>query len=388
MKTVNIVGGGVFGLSAGLEFLDRGYDVRIFEQGRIPHEEAASTDITKMVRADYGSDRIYTELMVDTFEKWESWNRSFKKPLYHEVGFLLLTKNKIEKGDFEYESLSTFSDFEFPVVRLNEDILQSSFPSWNSELYTDGYYNRKGGWVESGNVLEELSEWIKKRGGRIYEQEGFGSFIEQGSRVIGIRTERQEDHMADYTIIAAGSWTPFIFPELSELIWPSRQPVFHLRVENGDLFEADKFPGWAADISKTGWYGFPIQPGGILKIANHGLGLNEHPSADIQMPEVYKNALKEFLEESFPQLIDSPVVKTRLCTYCDTFDNDFLIDYYPDRPGLLIATGGSGHGFKFAPVLGSIIADVLENKPNKYKQKFQWRYPDKKKFEASRCESF
>ena len=134
MKSINIVGGGVFGLSAGVELLDRGYDVRIFEQGRIPHEEAASTDITKMVRADYGSDQIYTELMVDTFEKWEAWNHAFKKPLYHEVGFLLLTKDKIRKGEFEYESLSTFRGFEFPVTRLNAEILQSLFPSWNRDL--------------------------------------------------------------------------------------------------------------------------------------------------------------------------------------------------------------------------------------------------------------
>jgi glycine/D-amino acid oxidase-like deaminating enzyme len=80
--------------------------------------------------------------------------------------------------------------------------------------------------------------------------------------------------------------------------------------------------------------------------------------------------MREFLADSFPSLADAPVVSTRVCFYCDTKDGDFWIAPDPDRAGLTIAAGDCGHGFKFAPALGRIIADAVENKVN---LKFRWR---------------
>jgi glycine/D-amino acid oxidase-like deaminating enzyme len=72
-------------------------------------------------------------------------------------------------------------------------------------------------------------------------------------------------------------------------------------------------------------------------------------------------------------LADAPIVYTRVCLYCDTNDGHFWIATDPDRAGLVIAAGDSGHGFKFAPVLGEIIADAVEGKPNPLLHKFRWR---------------
>ena len=80
--------------------------------------------------------------------------------------------------------------------------------------------------------------------------------------------------------------------------------------------------------------------------------------------------MRRFLADSFPSLADAPVVFNRVCFYCDTKDGDFWIAPDPDRTGLTIAAGDCGHGFKFAPVLGGIIADAVEGKVN---PKFRWR---------------
>jgi len=77
-------------------------------------------------------------------------------------------------------------------------------------------------------------------------------------------------------------------------------------------------------------------------------------------------------------------VYTRMCMYCDSFDGDFLIDHDPEREGLIVATGGSGHGFKFAPVIGPIIADVLERRPNKYAHRFRWRQKQEQRYDVAR----
>jgi glycine/D-amino acid oxidase-like deaminating enzyme len=78
-----------------------------------------------------------------------------------------------------------------------------------------------------------------------------------------------------------------------------------------------------------------------------------------------ENNLREFLSSALPVLSDAPIVYTRICLYCDTHDGDFWIAPDPERPGLIIATGDCGHGFKFAPVLG-IIADAVEGAPNRF----------------------
>ena len=85
------------------------------------------------------------------------------------------------------------------------------------------------------------------------------------------------------------------------------------------------------------------------------------------------DAFRAFLRDSLPRLADAPIASTRLCLYCDTFDGDFWIDHDPERHGLVVAAGDSGHGFKFAPVLGPLIADVVERRPNPHASRFAWR---------------
>ncbi len=83
--------------------------------------------------------------------------------------------------------------------------------------------------------------------------------------------------------------------------------------------------------------------------------------------------MRAFLRSTIPVLADAPIVHTRICMYCDTHDGHFWIARDPDRPALVIATGDCGHGFKFAPVLGEIIADAVEGKSNRWLEKFRWR---------------
>ncbi|MHC4846807.1 MAG: NAD(P)/FAD-dependent oxidoreductase, partial [Planctomycetota bacterium] len=69
---------------------------------------------------------------------------------------------------------------------------------------------------------------------------------------------------------------------------------------------------------------------------------------------------------------DAELIGTRLCLYCDTADDRFWIDHDPEREGLVVAAGGSGHAFKFAPVLGELIADVVERRPNERAATMRW----------------
>jgi glycine/D-amino acid oxidase-like deaminating enzyme len=179
---------------------------------------------------------------------------------------------------------------------------------------------------------------------------------------------------ADFVVMAVGAWTPYLLPFTRKFFCATGQPVFHLKPSDPELFAPDRFPVFGADITTTGYYGFPINRDGVVKIANHGSGREMPPDSPerVVTAEEEKN-LRKFLASTFPSLADAPIIYTRVCMYCDTHDGHFWIARDPQREGLVIAAGDSGHGFKFAPVLGEIIADAVEGKHDPLLEKFRWR---------------
>ncbi|HXV86725.1 MAG TPA: FAD-dependent oxidoreductase, partial [Gemmatimonadales bacterium] len=97
------------------------------------------------------------------------------------------------------------------------------------------------------------------------------------------------------------------------------------------------------------------------------------PDAARPVSPAAQEHLRQFLAGTLPALADAPVVYTRLCLYADTQDGDFWIARDPERPGLTVASGDSGHGFKFAPVIGPVIADAVEGRDNPVLERFRWR---------------
>ena len=372
-QRVIIVGGGLFGMTSAIELRRRGYEVDVFEPGPIPHPLAATTDISKVLRMDYGADEDYMILMEESFKVWDEWNRVWEKPLWHETGFLILTREELKPGGYELESLHMLEKRGHPVERLTLDEIKRRFPAWNAEQYIDGYFNPRAGWAESGRVLEWLYSEATRLGARIHTGRKFQHLVEKEARVTGIKTDDGESHHADHAIVAAGSWTPHLLPHLSDVLWTVFQPVFHFEVQDMELFTPPNFPVWAADISNTGWYGFPAIQDKRLKVANHGAGWRFHPDEPRIMPYDQEEKFRAFLQDTFPSLSDAKVLFTRLCPYCDSWDGNLWIDRDPERPGLVVAAGDSGHAFKFAPMLGGLIADALEGKPNRFTKKFAWR---------------
>ncbi|MEK6222120.1 MAG: FAD-dependent oxidoreductase [Chloroflexota bacterium] len=382
--SVIIVGAGIYGASTAVELQMRGHQVSLFDPGPLPHPEASSTDISKVLRMDYGKDEFYTDLMEDSFLRWAAWEKIWERPLYHETGFLMMTNSNWKAGGFEYDSYQIVKQRVNAVEEINADTLRTNYPAWNAEVYGQGYFNPKAGWAESGNVVRWLIEEGQKAGVQLQEGQSYKDLLDKGSKTIGIQTTEGEQFNADWVILAAGAWTPYLLPDLQEAMWVVGQPVLHFRPEKTSVYQPPHFLVWAADIARTGWYGFPATEDGILKVANHGDGIRVDPREEKIVPPKEEERFREFFAETFPSLVDAPKIDERLCLYCDTWDGDFWIDKDPNREGVIICTGGSGHGFKFAPMIGEITADVLENKPNKYAGRFAWRKPGTYKTEDAR----
>jgi len=374
MSRIIVVGAGINGVTAAIELKKRGHDVVLVDPGPLPHPLAASTDISKAVRAAYGADEEYTELAERSIKLWRKWNEDFGIKLYHEVGVMFVRRRELKPGDFEHESFKMLGRRGHKIERVNLAQFWKRFPGWNSELYRDGVLELQAGYAESGRVVTTLAEHAKALGIELREGVRFSQLDEASDRVRGIVLDNGQRIPGAFVVMAVGAWTPYLLPFTKKFFRASGQPVFHLKPSQPELFAPELFPVFGADITTTGYYGFPINRDGVVKIANHGAGREMSPESSKRAvtPEDERK-LRDFLSSTFPALTDAPIVYSRVCMYCDTHDGHFWIARDRDREGLVIAAGDSGHGFKFAPVLGEIIADAVEEKPNPILQKFRWR---------------
>ena len=98
-QSIVIIGGGAFGFAAALALNARGWQVTVLDQGVVPHPDGASNDLSKVIRMDYGLDELYTEMAEDALAGWHRWNREWPRPLYHDCGYLLLTREEKMPAD-------------------------------------------------------------------------------------------------------------------------------------------------------------------------------------------------------------------------------------------------------------------------------------------------
>jgi glycine/D-amino acid oxidase-like deaminating enzyme len=371
--TILILGGGCFGLTAALELRARGWRVTLIDQGSLPHPDAASTDISKVVRMDYAQDEQHTAMGELSLQRWREWNARWDEDLYHEVGFLVMSRDLMQPGGFEHDSRQFLTARGHTLRHTSAEMLRELHPAWNHAVYQEGYLNPTGGWVESGRVISRLAADARAAGITLIENVPQPHPLFEGSRCTGITSATGQTWLADAVLVTAGAWTPTLLPHLQEVMWATAQTVFHFQPQDPRPFTPPQFPVWGADIGKTGWYGFPANAAGLVKVANHGPGRRVNASDPRTLPTGEEVRYRAFLRETFPTLADAPLHSTRVCLYCDTFDGAFWIDHDPGHPGLIIAAGDSGHAFKFTPVLGEIIADVVERKPNPWAQRYRWR---------------
>ncbi|MEY2601927.1 MAG: hypothetical protein QOJ36_1246 [Verrucomicrobiota bacterium] len=384
--TVIVVGAGINGVTSAIELKKRGHKVVLVDPGPLPHPLAASTDISKAVRAAYGPDEDYTALAERCIELWRKWNADFGIELYHETGVLFVCQNRMEPGGFEYDSFQVLEKHGHVVERFDSFTFHQRFPAFDPDRFQDGFFDPGAGYVESSRVVATLLEYAKSRGIEL-RQGKFTALNESDDRVEGVVLEGRHRITGDAVVVAAGAWTPYMLPFTQEFLRSTAHPVFHLRPKQPSFFLPERFPFFGADISTTGYYGFPLNQG-VVKIANHGPGREMSPdSPERVVTREDEIDLRKFLRSTIPALVDAPIVYTRVCMYCDTNDGDFWIAPDPERPNLVISTGDCGHGFKFAPVLGELTADALEGKANPLLQKFRWR-PEIKSGETKEAARF
>lgn len=264
-----------------------------------------------------------------------------------------------------------------------------------------GYLDAIGGFVYADKACRYALHLAGKLGvkfvlDRVAGQ--FEGFREEGPRVTGIRTADGKTHTAALTILACGGWTPSLLPEMDGLCETTAGSVAMVQIPESsplrDRFSAENFPvfSWNVRGGQNGnLYGFPLDDRGVLKIGYRGTKYtnpqvqgNQVRSTPITkwsspsisgLPEKSVQVVQQFLDTYLPELKDTGIgiSQTRLCWYTDSYDNQWVIDRVPGKDGVLVATGGSGHAFKFLPVLGQLVVDRIEGEESELLRRLRWR---------------
>ncbi|KAJ5155578.1 hypothetical protein N7492_008381 [Penicillium capsulatum] len=227
-------------------------------------------------------------------------------------------------------------------------------------------------------------------------------------KITGVTTCDGQTHLADLTVVACGSWTASLIPEASQTVeatagtvmfidipkerkdlWekfhPSNYPVWsYRRGEGDDYYQGGSFPITREGRLKFGFRGrkftnyedHPLKPGSRISIPR-----TKYSKTPIDTVPLYAlEKMKEVIGQALPELKEFGFTDSRLCWYTDSIDNDYVIDYVPGyEDSLFICSGGSGHAFKFLPILGKHVKNQIERVKDDFSPLWKWRVAEEGK---------
>jgi sarcosine oxidase len=177
---------------------------------------------------------------------------------------------------------------------------------------------------------------------------------------VRVTTERGT-YEAGRLVLAAGAWMASLVPDFARLAVPERQVLAWFAPLEPSLFTPDRFPVFNLMVPEGRYYGFPVHdvPGFKIGLYHH---LEERVDPDDFNREATLNdeaPLREATARYFPAA-NGQTMALRTCMFTNTPDEHFILDLLPEYPQAVVASPCSGHGFKFAAVIGEILADLVE----------------------------
>jgi sarcosine oxidase len=352
---IAVIGVGGTG-SAALRFLAQaGHEAIGFEQFALGHANGSSHGESRIIRYTY-PDALYTQLMADAYPLWDALEQEADEELFVRCGGLyfgtqdspniLSAEQALRENALPYEKWDAAQCRErVPGLVLSADEV--------------ALFQKESGFLRATSCLLANARLAQIYGATIYENTSVRDISSQGNQAI-VSTDKGE-WVFDCVIVTAGAWMGQLLAQFNLPLQVTRQQVLYLRAQsNAEHFEPQNFPVWID--ADTNYYGFPCD-GRVegVKLASHTLG--EMVSPDQTNKTVDENYLAEAIDYAARRLPDlsAEVTHSQVCLYANTPNEDFILDHLPDAPNVWLASGCSGHGFKFTVLLGHIAATLATN---------------------------
>jgi sarcosine oxidase len=353
---VIVVGLGAMGSMACYHLAQRGVKVLGLEQFDIPNELGSSGGGSRVIRQLVHEHPDYVALLVRAYELWSELERESGAKLLHVVGGLYM-------GEPDCDSIAgaiqTAERNHLAHEVLDDAQMAKRFPQFHLPSGHVGVLEPAAGWLAPEKSIAAACHGAMMRGAELRGHAAVLKWSERSDGVV-VETPAATFH-ADQILFCGGAWTSELTRDLGIELRVSRQVVGWVWPKRPESFLPGRLPIWSfRRRDDTRLYGFPMNaeiPG--LKVANHDRSVTADPRTLCRkmLPgdeATFRAALRTLLPDA-----DGPLLSLRICMYTNTADLHGVIGRHPRHPRAVVACGFSGHGFKLATVVGSMLADLL-----------------------------
>jgi sarcosine oxidase len=351
---VAVVGCGAMGAATGWRLAARGANVVCFDRHSPPHSLGSSHGESRLTRTAYFEGAWYVPLVLETFPLWRELERASGKQLLTMTGALMIgpPSSEVVTG-----ALAAATTHGLDARLLDAAELRSRYPAHVAGTGDVAVLDVQAGIVRPEAAVTAMIDRFVAVGGEIRRGVVVKSVNSPPAGVEVVTDAGSETF--DAAVIAAGPWTRDLF---ALPLTVERQVLAWFQIERDvDWLTPDQFPVFLHHTELGDLYGFPTLDGTSMKIARHHDGEPTDPDTvrrDVSDADL--EPLRAFAG-SYLHGVTRNVTKTAVCMYTNTPDRHFVVDLHPDDSRIVVISACSGHGFKFAPVIGEIAADLVSD---------------------------
>jgi sarcosine oxidase len=350
-----VVGGGVHGLATAWHLARRGVErVALVERFRLHHDRGSSHGFGRITRTTYSDERYVRLTRVAHAVDWPQLERESERTLIHRCDGIFFGP---PEGDLERWATAVAAAGAPGVERLDVGEARKRFPAFAFPDAGLVLHDTTGGVVAAADTLLALDRRCRVEGVHVLEETRVRA-IDPGSDPVAVETDRGR-LLAERVVVTAGAWVAELLPALRGGVSVSRQHVGYF--DAGPAGEIGRFPVWVyvGDAARGLYYGLPAfgRPG--IKAALHGVGAGAgddpeaHPGPDARAIA----RVREFLSRQLAVRVGE-TLHAETCLYTNTPEERFVIGPLPGHPNVVVGSICSGHGFKFGPLMGRLLAEL------------------------------
>ena len=352
-----VIGVGGMGSAAVYHLARRGLQVLGLEKHAIPHEMGSSHGYSRMIRYTLQEHPSYVPLVRRSYELWHEMEETAGEEL-------MVTTGSIRAGapdsPFFLNAQEACDLHSIPYEILTASEVNKRFPGYRFPEEISSVYQADGGFLLPERCIVTHVQAAERAGADVHSQETVLDWEIRGAGV-QVRTDR-DTYTAGRLVVTAGPWAANLVPELAAYAVPERQVMGWFQPKRPELYAAEAFPVFGVFTEEGRYYGFPSHavPGFKIGRAHHLLQKVDPDAIDREVHPEDEDILRQAVNRYFP-LAAGKLLDGKTCMYTNTPDEHFMIGTLDGQPQVSVAAGFSGHGFKFASVIGEIMADLAQN---------------------------